>query len=91
MPETALSGAEFKQQMREGKPKMGLFLNSHSPTVAEQPLHQGRAARGRHRFSTSFTVAVMILPQRAGVEIPSKPLLMALDRCARFARRRQRE
>ena len=37
----ALSGAEFKQQLREGKPKMGLFLNSHSPTVAEQLAHSG--------------------------------------------------
>ena len=41
MSETALSGAEFKQQMRDGKPKMGLFLNSHSPTVAEQLAHSG--------------------------------------------------
>src|SRR5258708_21627868 len=41
MPETALSGTEFKKQMREGKPKMGLFLNSHSPTVAEQLAHSG--------------------------------------------------
>jgi 4-hydroxy-2-oxoheptanedioate aldolase len=41
MAETALSGAEFKKQMREGKPKMGLFLNSHSPTVAEQLAHSG--------------------------------------------------
>ena len=41
MPETALSGADFKKQMREGKPKMGLFLNSHSPTVAEQLAHSG--------------------------------------------------
>jgi len=36
-----LSGAEFKKQMREGRPKMGLFLNSHSPTVAEQLAHSG--------------------------------------------------
>ncbi|MEI8196857.1 MAG: aldolase/citrate lyase family protein, partial [Phycisphaerae bacterium] len=36
-----LSGAEFKQQMRDGKPKMGLFVNSHSPTVAEQLAHSG--------------------------------------------------
>src|SRR5882724_4000715 len=41
MPETALSGVEFKKQMREGKPKMGLFLKSHSPTVAEQLAHCG--------------------------------------------------
>lgn len=37
----ALSGAEFKQQLREGTPKFGLFLNSHSPTVAEQLAHSG--------------------------------------------------
>jgi 4-hydroxy-2-oxoheptanedioate aldolase len=36
-----LSGAEFKEQLRAGKPKMGLFLNSHSPTVAEQLAHSG--------------------------------------------------
>lgn len=36
-----ITGAQFKQQMREGKPKMGLFLNSHSPTVAEQLAHSG--------------------------------------------------
>jgi 4-hydroxy-2-oxoheptanedioate aldolase len=37
----ALTGAEFKRQLREGKPKMGLFINSHSPTVAEQLAHSG--------------------------------------------------
>jgi len=36
-----LTGAEFKKQLREGKPKFGLFLNSHSPTVAEQLAHSG--------------------------------------------------
>src|SRR5271167_2551832 len=41
MPETALSGVEFKQQLREGTPKLGLFLNAHSPTVAEQLAHSG--------------------------------------------------
>jgi 4-hydroxy-2-oxoheptanedioate aldolase len=35
------SGAEFKQQLRAGTPKLGLFLNSHSPTVAEQLAHSG--------------------------------------------------
>jgi 4-hydroxy-2-oxoheptanedioate aldolase len=39
MSET-LSGAEFKKQLREGQPKLGLFLNSHSPTVAEQLAHK---------------------------------------------------
>ena len=38
---TTLNGAEFKKQMREGTPKMGLFVNSHSPTVAEQLAHTG--------------------------------------------------
>jgi len=37
----ALSGAEFKKELREGKPKLGLFVNSHSPTVAEQLAHSG--------------------------------------------------
>jgi 4-hydroxy-2-oxoheptanedioate aldolase len=36
-----LTGAEFKKRLREGKPKLGLFLNSHSPTVAEQLAHSG--------------------------------------------------
>ena len=36
-----LSGADFKKHMRDGTPKMGLFLNSHSPTVAEQLAHSG--------------------------------------------------
>jgi 4-hydroxy-2-oxoheptanedioate aldolase len=38
---TSISGSEFKQQLRNGAPKMGLFLNSHSPTVAEQLAHSG--------------------------------------------------
>src|SRR6202011_3118237 len=37
----AVTGAEFKKEMREGKPKLGLFLNSHSPTIAEQLAHSG--------------------------------------------------
>src|ERR1700719_3732601 len=41
MPEAALSGADFKKQLRAGNPKMGLFLNAHSPTVAEQLAHSG--------------------------------------------------
>ncbi len=35
------SGARFKEELRQGAPKMGLFLNSHSPTVAEQLAHSG--------------------------------------------------
>jgi 4-hydroxy-2-oxoheptanedioate aldolase len=41
MSEPALSGAEFKKQLQQGIPKMGLFINSHSPTVVEQLAHSG--------------------------------------------------
>jgi 4-hydroxy-2-oxoheptanedioate aldolase len=36
-----VSGADFKAQLRAGSPKMGLFVNSHSPTVAEQLASSG--------------------------------------------------
>jgi 4-hydroxy-2-oxoheptanedioate aldolase len=36
-----LTGAEFKKQLRAGTPKLGIFLNSHSPTIAEQLSHSG--------------------------------------------------
>jgi 4-hydroxy-2-oxoheptanedioate aldolase len=35
------TGAEFKAEMREGKPKFGLFLNSHSQTIAHQLSQSG--------------------------------------------------
>ena len=38
---TVLTGSEFKAQLRAGAPKLGLFINSHSPTVAEQLAHSG--------------------------------------------------
>ena len=41
MASGVLSGAEFKKQLQAGTPKLGLFLNSHSPTVAEQLAHSG--------------------------------------------------
>jgi len=41
MAAAALTGAEFKKQLRAGTPKLGLFVNSHSPTVAEQLAHSG--------------------------------------------------
>ena len=41
MSDAAQSGADFKKQLRDGHPKMGLFLNAHSPTVAEQLAHSG--------------------------------------------------
>lgn len=36
-----LTGAQFKEQLRSGQPKFGLFVNSHSPTLAEQLAHSG--------------------------------------------------
>jgi 4-hydroxy-2-oxoheptanedioate aldolase len=39
--DASLSGAEFKKQLHDGKTKLGLFLNAHSPTVAEQLAHSG--------------------------------------------------
>src|SRR6202034_1917736 len=41
MPDAALSGSEFKKQLHAGTHKLGLFLNSHSPTIAEQLAHSG--------------------------------------------------
>src|SRR3989454_10230146 len=41
MPQETLNGADFKKQLRAGEPKMGLFLNSHSATIAEQLAHSG--------------------------------------------------
>ncbi|MDX1979847.1 MAG: aldolase/citrate lyase family protein [Bryobacteraceae bacterium] len=41
MSNATLSGEEFKNQLRAGTPKLGLFVNSHSPTVAEQLAHSG--------------------------------------------------
>jgi len=41
MSDTTKAGAAFKNELRAGKPKMGLFLNAHSPTVAEQLAHSG--------------------------------------------------
>jgi len=41
MSDATVSGADFKKQLRAGTPKMGLFLNAHSPTAAEQLAHSG--------------------------------------------------
>jgi 4-hydroxy-2-oxoheptanedioate aldolase len=41
MSDPALSGSELKKQLHAGMPKLGLFLNTHSPTVAEQLAHSG--------------------------------------------------
>ena len=40
MSET-LTGSEFKQELKNGTPKLGLFVNSHSSTVVEQLAHSG--------------------------------------------------
>jgi len=37
----AMSGSEFKAELHAGKPKFGMFVNSHSTTVAEQLSHSG--------------------------------------------------
>src|SRR3989440_2565254 len=37
----AAGGVDFKNELRAGHPKLGLFLNSHSPTIAEQLAHSG--------------------------------------------------
>src|SRR6202051_2469743 len=41
MAAVTLTGAEFKKQLSARTPKLGLFVNSHSPTVAEQIAHSG--------------------------------------------------
>src|SRR6202171_3318386 len=41
MANEVASGGDFKKELRAGVPKLGLFLNSHSPTVAEQMAHSG--------------------------------------------------
>ena len=38
---SSTTGAAFKEALSKGEPKMGLFINSHSPTVAEQLAHSG--------------------------------------------------
>src|ERR1700744_4173095 len=41
MSDSAATGVDFKKLLRDGHPKIGLFLNSHRPTVAEQLAHSG--------------------------------------------------
>lgn len=41
MQKSKLSGSEFKDQLRQGTPKIGLFVNTASPLVAEQLSHSG--------------------------------------------------
>ena len=51
MPDAALSGAEFKKQLRAGRPKMGLFLNANP--VSDSELYQVLFRPG---FSTAESV-----------------------------------
>jgi 4-hydroxy-2-oxoheptanedioate aldolase len=44
-----LSGSAFEKQLREGAPEFGLFLNSHSPAVAERLAHSGYDGTGWSR------------------------------------------
>ena len=41
MSTSSISGADFKEQLRNGTPKIGLFVNSHSTTITEQLAHSG--------------------------------------------------
>ena len=36
-----ITGEAFKKELKDGNPKLGLFVNSASPTVAEQLAHSG--------------------------------------------------
>ena len=40
-----MTGEDFKNALASGEHKMGLFINSHSPTVAEQMSHSVRPRR----------------------------------------------
>ena len=69
MPEPGLTGAEFKQQLRNGQPKMGLFLNAHSTTVAEQLAHSGYdwlLVDTQHGPMSSETLSAMICAIASG-------------------------
>src|SRR5258708_15409777 len=64
-----MSGADFKNQMRDGAPKMGLFVNSHSPTVAEQLAHSGYdwlLIDTQHGPMSSETLSTMIAAVSSG-------------------------
>jgi 4-hydroxy-2-oxoheptanedioate aldolase len=64
-----MSGADFKKQMRDGAPKMGLFVNSHSPTVAEQLAHSGYdwlLIDTQHGPMSSETLSTMIAAVSSG-------------------------
>jgi len=53
MPEPALSGSEFKKQLHQGTPKVGLFLNSHSPHCRRANCPQRLRLASRRQPSTA--------------------------------------
>jgi 4-hydroxy-2-oxoheptanedioate aldolase len=69
MPNNGISGADYKQQLRSGQPKMGLFLNSHSTTIAEQLAHSGYdwlLVDTQHGPMSSETLSTMICAIASG-------------------------
>ncbi|KPI89995.1 hypothetical protein ABL78_0855 [Leptomonas seymouri] len=62
-------GAEFKAELRSGKPKFGVFLNSASPLLAGQFSHSGYdwlLIDAQHSPVDSMTMAQMIAAIRVG-------------------------
>lgn len=62
-------GAEFKAELRAGKPKFGVFLNSASPLLAGQFSHSGYdwlLIDAQHSPVDSLTVAQMVAAVRVG-------------------------
>ena len=69
----ALSGAEFKKQLRAGKPKLGLFVNSHSPTVARDSSSPSRHRRSSWTWiltAQSHLLSAHHLPERRQRRLP---------------------
>jgi len=72
MPEAALSRTEFKKRLRDGSPKMGVFLNVHGPTVAEQTRQRRYLDESWKRISGAFPAdsTVDLVPAFRGQECP---------------------
>jgi len=64
-----ISGEEFKKQLRGGQPKIGLFVNSASPTVAAQLSATGYdwlLIDTQHGPMDSITLSAMLTSVKAG-------------------------
>jgi len=64
-----LTGSQFKEQLRSGQPKFGLFINSHSPTVTEQLAHSGYdwlLIDTQHGPMDSITLSAMLAAVTSG-------------------------